>query len=198
MKSFSQYITELFEKPYPYTQTERISTSFFASITAINNNTFKEDDFELELYGASLYKFTTNSKVKMQVGFDYDLKPQRSGDMISVCEISFANVVKNKKGQEDKNYDATMVGDEFKIMSTVMDIISHEISTTKPNQITFDSNKEEYIPDKKSVFRRHILVKSGRSNLYKAMVKRFAGKLGYKVKKVRDSDKTFFFTLEKN
>lgn len=88
----------------------------------------------------------------------------------------------------DFSFDLTGKGDAMRIMSTILDTIKDTIKTTNPDLITFSADKEEESKDLKSVHR------TGRAKLYKTMVKRFAGKLGYTSKDKDDGD-TIVFNL---
>jgi hypothetical protein len=87
--------------------------------------------------------------------------------------------------------DITNEGDAFRIMSTVLDIIKDAIKTTQPDVIHFSADKNQSIPG--NAFK---LKATGRAKLYKTMVKRFAGKVGYKSKD-RDAGHAVDFTLTK-
>jgi len=74
----------------------------------------------------------------------------------------------------DFSFDLTGKGDAMRIMSTVLDTIKDTIKTTNPDLINFSADKQQGIPG--NAFK---LKATGRAKLYKTMVKRFAGKLGY-------------------
>jgi len=195
MKSFKEYITELFDKPYPFNQTDTIDSNMGMAIDLINNDSFDEDEYEENggtSYSEARYTFKTKDGRTIRVDFEYSLYP-----WFSKCEINFLDVgskkrknkASNKSDFRNSDFDATGDGDEFKIVSTVMAIISKEISNISPTLIEFNSMKDERVGDKR--------IKTGRTKLYKSMIKRFASKLGYKVKNIQEQDVDFMFTLEK-
>jgi|15BtaG_2_1085339.scaffolds.fasta_scaffold19155_2 hypothetical protein len=199
MITFKQYITELFEKPYPFNQTDTIDSNMGMAIDLINNDSFDEDEYEENggtSYSEARYTFKTKDGRTIRVDFEYTLRTGRTG-FYSECEINFLDVgskkrknkASNKSDFRNSDFDATGDGDEFKIMSTVMAIISKEISAVSTTLIIFNSMKDERVGDKR--------IKTGRTKLYKSMIKRFASKLGYKVKKIQEKDVDFMFTLEK-
>tara|TARA_Y100000310_G_scaffold181373_1_gene181297 strand:+ start:204 stop:803 length:600 start_codon:yes stop_codon:yes gene_type:complete len=191
MKSFKQYITELFEKPYPFKQTDTIDHNVAMAIERINNDSFDEIEYAENGgtdFSEARYTFKTDDGRTIRVDFEYELHL-----WFSECEINFSDVGSKKRKNKASNsdYEATGEGDEFKIMSTVMAIISKEISNVSPTRIIFESMKSERVGD---TSRR---MKTGRTKLYKTMVKRFAGKLGYKVKNMEEKVVDFRFVLEK-
>ena len=195
MKSFNQYITEVFDKPYPFKQTDTIDHNMAIAIELINNDQFDDEEYEENAgtdFSESRYTFKTDDGRTIRVDFEYLISAERTG-FYSECEINFSDVGSKKRKNKASNsdYEATGEGDEFKIMSTVMAIISKEISNVSPTRIIFESMKSERVGD---TSRR---MKTGRTKLYKSMVKRFAGKLGYKVKKIEEKDVDFVFVLEK-
>ena len=159
MKSFKQYITELFEKPYKWTLRDKHSRETVPNLgTQDVRYYFKTDDGKTMAVRFS--NRMLNDKYITTVGFFDD----------------------NASGPR---YKMTHTGDAMKIMSTVLDIIKDSIKNVGYDEIHFSAGKQEGGE------------KTGRIKLYKAMVKRFASKLGYKVKNIKEQDVDFTFTLEK-
>ena len=196
MITFKQYITELFEKPYPFTQTDSIDTNLQMGIDLINNGSFDPEEHE-ENGGLAMdearYSFSTKDGRKYVVEFEYELNVlQIARKSFSKCGIGFRSVgaVERKNKASESDYEVTGEGDEFRVMSTVMEIISDEISNTSPTVIEFSSAKSQATTKDKDK-----IAKTGRTKLYKTMVKRFAGKMGYRVVKIIDGDYMANFIL---
>ena len=191
-----EYITELFEKPYPFKQTDSIDLRLQMGIDRLNDGSFDPDEHAVNggvEYDVALYTFNTKNGIKIEVSFEYEIIYKGSGEYISSSDIAFKSV--GAEGRKNKAFDSdldmTGEGDEFKIMSTVMKIISDDTKNVRPDEITFSSAKGQVTtPGKKKQ-------NTGRTKLYTAMVKRFAGKAGYKVKKIKDDKAVHRFSLVK-
>ena len=80
-------------------------------------------------------------------------------------------------------------GDAMRILATVLDIIKFIIKKHEPMIIKFGADKKQFIGNKEK--------KTGRAGAYAAMVKRFAGKLGYKSQVQQASDETKWQLIKK-
>jgi len=116
----------------------------------------------------------------------------KDGGLVVVAIVSHAELFDNPKlgwhidfFKNDK-LDATQEGDEFMIISTVLKVIEDFIKIEKPKTIVFEAGKSG----------RGQRNKDTRSNLYKKLVQRFSGKVGYTYKVKDESDMTTF-TLTK-
>jgi hypothetical protein len=76
-------------------------------------------------------------------------------------EVEFALV-----GGDGPNVGITGTGDQFKIFATVMDVLRDFIKSQAPDRVTFEAKEKS------------------RFDLYKALIRRFASRMGYKLEKV--------------
>jgi len=91
----------------------------------------------------------------------------------------------------NSRFSLTGKGGAMKIMSTVLDIIKDSIKKVDYDEIRFSASKKGYTSSDDDKF-----TTTGRVKLYRTMVKRFAGKMGYKSKEF-DDKKDVDFTMEK-
>jgi len=164
MITFKQYITELFEKPYPWTLRDKHSRDTVPNIgTQDVRYYFKTDDGE-----TMVVRFANN---------------QRKGKYRT--HIDFFNDNSNDR------FSLTGKGGAMKIMSTILDIIKDSIKKVDYDEIRFSAAKKGQSADNPDEY-----ANTGRVKLYRTMVKRFAGKMGYKSKEFNDK-KDVNFTMEK-
>ena len=164
MKSFNQYITELFERPYKWTLRDKHSRDTVPNLgTQDVRYYFKTDDGE-----TMVVRFANN---------------KREGKFRT--HIDFFNDNSNNR------FSLTGKGGAMKIMSTILDIIKDSIKNVDYDEIRFSASKKGYTSSDDNKF-----ATTGRVKLYRTMVKRFAGKMGYKSKEF-DDKKDVDFTMEK-
>ena len=170
MKSFSQYITELFEKPYKWTARDKQS----------------RDTMPIIGHDEARYYFKTDNGKTMVVRFANRVRNSKYITSIDFFDDDNSNDRFGMSGE----------GDAMKIMSTVLDIIKDGVKKVDFDEIRFFADKKDFTDKYSHITDRPVKVKTGRAKLYRTMVKRFAGKLGYKSKE-KDGGKVIMFTLEK-
>jgi|10_taG_2_1085330.scaffolds.fasta_scaffold16701_2 hypothetical protein len=170
MITFKQYITELFDKPYKWRKFGNIDVSKLNQAPKLQTYNFNTDDGRHIVVDVSHF-ILSNGK--------------------HITTIEFNDESANKQGQKyNPGYDLTGEGDAMRIMSTVLDTIKDMIKTTNPDMVRFSADKQQGIPG--NAFK---LKATGRVKLYKTMVKRFAGKLGYTLDKANDDGSSIRFNL---
>jgi hypothetical protein len=87
---------------------------------------------------------------------------------------------------KNRSYDVTNEGDAYKIFSTVLKVIIEFVKKVRPYEITFGADKE-------TGHRSGTKTPTGRVKLYDRMVKKYADKLGYKLKKDEDSSSVYYY-----
>ena len=153
MKTFKQYITEVFDKPYKW------SGGHVAKGSITPENEGIPEEYRFKTSDGGLIEVTANH-------FWIDLDRQLGGMKIKKAGHTIAiEFIKTSKGKS--TYELTGEGDAMRILATVLDIIKSIIKKHEPMTILFSADKG----GKK---------KGGRAGAYGAIVKRFAGKLGYK------------------
>ena len=156
MKSFKQYILEAFDKPYKWSG----GSVAKGSITPKNDGVPEE------------YRFKTSDGGTIEVNANHfwresnkqfgGLKVKKTGHLVGI------EFVKNNA------YRMTGEGDAMRILATVLDIIKSIIKKHKPMTLIFSANKGQ---DNRKTGTKE---PTGRARAYGAIVKRFAGKVGYK------------------
>ena len=156
MKSFRQYITEVFDKPYKWSG----GSVAKGSITPNNDGVPEE------------YRFKTSDGGTIEVNANHfwresnkqfgGLKVKKTGHLVGI------EFVKNNA------YRMTGEGDATRILATVLDIIKSIIKKHEPTTLFFSADKAQ---DKSDRSGRE---KTGRAGAYGAIVKRFSSKMGYK------------------
>ena len=169
MKSFKQYITEVFDKPYKWRGSGSVAKG---SITPDNDNAIEEYTFKTSDGGT--IEFTANHFWGNPWGI-----PNYTGHTVAI------EFVKRDAQYGHPTYDMTGEGDAMRIMATVLDIIKSIIKKHKPMTITFMADKIEGSK------------KTGRAGAYGAIVKRFAGKMGYKSDTENSVDRTEWMLIKK-
>ena len=169
MKSFTQYITELFEKPYKWTLRDKHSRADIRIIGSKDTRYyFKTDDGETMVVRFNISRTTSKSS------------PGDSSKDLYKTGVDFFN----DKAFNTGRHKMTGLGDAMKIMSTVLDIIKDSIKKMNYDEIHFYADKAEGEET------------TGRVKLYKKMVKRFASELGYNSKE-KDEGRDISFILTK-
>ncbi len=174
MKSFYQYITEVFDNPYKW----RGGNVAKGSITPKNSGipedyVFKTSDGGLIELTASHFWMTTGTRIPYGPGV---FTVEKEGHAVGIEFV--------KKMQGKPTYDMTGEGDAMRILATVLDIIKAIIKKHIPTTLYFSGDK-----DGKE--------KGSRVGAYKAIIKRFAGKAGYESITKEYSDKVNFQLVKK-
>ena len=167
MKSFKQYITELFEKPYPWKLTGN-SKPYYGIQDHMQGNfkgkkyTFKTDD---------------GRKGEIQI-FEYDINPPQEyqknpipGRDGRTMEMHFS-IESDIGGDVELRVDITSGGDAMRIFATVLDVVQKYVKKNKPDIIRVYAMKQGNMDaDHGGV--------GSRIKLYDKLIKRNVGKLGY-------------------
>ena len=169
MKTFNQYITEAFDKPYSFSSFGKLPSKKLFQWAYSD-----EIDMGDEEGDVANYKFTTDDGRTFVINFNYTVTPMKV-----VCKIDFDDI-----GAEDEHL-LTGKGDAMRILTTVLFVIQKELKRSKPDYVEFSSQKVEREK------------KTGRTKLYNSMVRRFASKMGYNLKTIVDHKYKNIFVLEK-
>ena len=177
MKSFTQYITEVFDKPYKWRGGHDVAVG---DITPDNDGVM--DDYAFKTSDGGTIEFTahhwwygTDTKGGSLTGLG---KIKKDGHLVAI------EFVKRDAQFDSPTYDMTGEGDAMRIMATVLDIINAIIKKHEPAMLYFSGNKHER-------------EKGGRVGAYKAIIKRFAGKAGYESITKEYSNKVSFQLVKK-
>ena len=168
MKSFYQYITEVFDNPYKWRGGNVAKGSITPKTSGIRENyVFKTaDGGRIELTASHFWR-TAGLKISLDIP-----------DMISMIEVEKEGhavaIAFIKETQGRPTFDMTGEGDEFRILATVLDIINAIIKKHVPALLYFSADKAAEVKR-----RPGLPTTSGRVGAYKAIIKRFAGKAGY-------------------
>ena len=170
MKTFIQYITEVFDKPYKWSG----GSVKKGSITPENDGV-PED-----------YRFKTSDGGKIELTANHHwIEWDRQMAGLKIKEVGHTIAIEFVKND---SYEMTGEGDAMRIMATVLDIIKSIIKKHKPMTITFSADKKEFVGSKEK--------KTGRVGAYGAIVKRFAGTMGYK-SDAKDTGRSISWQLTK-
>ena len=164
MKSFQQYITEVFDKPYKWRGAGK------------NTPEGGIKDFQKGNSKGSLYFFKTDDKRLVEVYiYEWDIVPPAKYRMIPVSqkqgrvmEMHFAVEKRRLSGKgKEMSADITGGGDAMRIFATVLDVVGAYIKKNKPDiiRVMGTKTKDDEI--------------GSRLELYKKLIKRYASKLGY-------------------
>ena len=175
MKSFNQYITEVFDKPYKW----RGGAVAKGSITPNNDGipeeyVFNTSDGGLIELTASHFWMPAGEKLSF-------MTVEKEGHAVGIEFVKRSYKGTNK---DRSTYGMTGEGDAMRIMATVLDIINAIIKKHEPAMLYFSGNKHER-------------EKGGRVGAYKAIIKRFAGKAGYESITKEYSNKVSFQLVKK-
>ena len=166
MKSFQQYITEVFDKPYKWKQVEGPTSSVKDAVMGSDTGKTRRTSGSASV--KVIYKFQDTEKG------DYEYEAIHFLDRKSqnhVVDITF--YVPNAGG--GRGVGMTDKDDAFRVMATVLDITKHIVENDSPDVIKFTG--EPIAIDDFGVARS-----TGRTKTYSALVKRFASKAGYNSK----------------
>ena len=174
MKSFNQYITEVFDNPYKWRGGNVAKGSITPKTSGIRENyVFKTADGGLiELTASHFWRAAGEKYIQALMS----MTMEKEGHAVA---IAFS-----KENAGEPTFDMTGEGDEFRILATVLDIINAIIKKHVPALLYFSGDK-----DGKE--------KGGRAGAYKAIIKRFAGKAGYESITKEYSDKVSFQLVKK-
>ncbi len=171
MKSFNQYITEVFDNPYKW----RGGHVAKGSITP--NNSGIPEEYRFKSSDGGTIEVTANH-FWIDSGEPFgEMKTKKAGHTIA---IEFA---------KNMSYDMTGEGDAMRILATVLDIINDIIKKHEPAMLYFSGDKGGKGIERKG--------ESGRVGAYTAIVKRFAGKAGYTSITQDTKDKVNFQLVKK-
>ena len=93
--------------------------------------------------------------------------------------------------ERNQRMDVTGEGDAMRIFATVIDILKDFVKKDKPEELLFSAEKPEWLRDKRNG-------KLGsREKLYKKLVQRYAGPMGYKFTTQTDNSATDFRLVAK-
>ena len=169
MKSFKQYITELFDKPYKWRKT--VWGKFDKEELLSREGTPAGDQA-----ATAEYQFKTDDDREGIVYMNFQRDFGTKGNYLkAMAEFEVSG-----------DYEMSGEGDAPRIMSTVIDALKDAIKWGQPDVIYFTADKEDAY-DKKT----------GRAKFYKAMVKRFASKLGYHQDDWDEGDQVKFILVSK-
>jgi len=173
MKSFYQYITEVFDNPYKWRGGNVAKGSITPKTSGIRENyVFKTaDGGRIELTASHFWR---------AAGLKFSDIP----DMTAEKEGHAVAIAFSKENAGETTFDMTGEGDEFRILATVLDIINAIIKKHVPAILYFSGHKD----DKE---------KGGRVSAYKAIIKRFVSKAGYESITKEYSDKVSFQLVKK-
>ena len=180
MKSFNQYITEVFDKPYTW-RGGRLAKGVIAP-----NNDGIPEDYAFKTSDGGLIELTA-SHFWMKPGDNFSGGvEEKEGHAVGIEFVKR----KHKGTHKDRTtYGMTGEGDAMRILATVLDIINAIIKKHEPVMLYFSGDKGGKGIERKG--------ESGRVGAYTAIVKRFAGKAGYKSVTKEYSDKVNFQLVKK-
>ena len=178
MKSFKHYITEVFDNPYKWRGGGVAKGSITPNTDGIPEEyVFKTSDGGLIELTASHFWMPAGEKLSFMV-------VEKEGHAVGI------EFVKRDAQYKHTTYGMTGEGDAMRILATVLDIIKSIIKKHEPMTLIFSADKSQ---DKSDRSGRE---KTGRAGAYGAIVKRFAGKMGYK-SDTKDSNRKVEWQLTK-
>jgi hypothetical protein len=180
MKSFNQYITEVFDKPYMWRGGDVAKGSITPNNDGIPEDyVFKTSDGGLIELTASHFWMPAGEKLSF-------MTVEKEGHAVGIEFVKR----KHKGTHKDRTtYGMTGEGDAMRILATVLDIIKSIIKKHEPAMLYFSGDKGG-----KGIERTG---ESGRVGAYTAIVKRFADKAGYKSITQDTKDKVNFQLVKK-
>ena len=173
MKSFKQYITELFDKPYTW--------------KSVGKKHSREEILNSEEMTTS-YPFTHRYGFKTDDGRNFVVEILHGMGIIDRknTKVIHKSIASFADESRDVTTGITGKGDAMRIFSTVTAILLDELKEYKPEMMKFSGDKHDFRGDE--------LGKTGRVKLYKSLMNRFAKKAGYN-HTVDDYGDTVDFTL---
>ena len=172
MQSFKQYITEIFDNPYRWSGGGRVRKG---SMTPDHQS-------DIETYK---FKASDGEQVEMFANHFWLVK---GTELLPALEIKKEGHAIGLEFTKNATYSMTGKGDAMRILATILDITKAIIKKHEPSTIYFSADKEKIMGV--------IHSKSGRAGAYGAIVRRFAGKMGYK-SSVTDDDREVRWQLTK-
>ena len=159
MKSFKQYITEVFDKPYKWSGGSVKKGSIGTCPKCYSSR--PED-----------YRFFTSDSGKIELTANHHwIEWDRQMAGLKIKEVGHTIAIEFVKND---SYEMTGEGDAMRIMATVLDIMKSIIKKHEPMTLIFSADKGQ---DNRKTKTKE---KTGRVGAYGAIVKRFAGTMGYK------------------
>ncbi len=138
-----------------------------------------------ELYrGYIVYRFFTDDKSDVDVLF----QENEISDDESVWHVLF-----ERKGE----LGVTGEGDAMRIFATVIDVLKDFTKKEKPQEINFSAEKPDWMQDLPYDHPKKTSAMSSREKLYKRMVKKYSGQMGYKYNTQTDKSATDFRLVQK-
>lgn len=128
--------------------------------------------------GYIVYRFFTDDKSEVEVFF----KENEISEEESVWFVTF---------ERNLEMGVTGEGDAMRIFATVIDVLKDFTKKEKPQQLSFSADKPAWAIDGGRG------EKGSREKLYTKMVKRYAGRMGYKYKMDSSSSYTDFRLVRK-
>ena len=167
MISFKQYIIESFDEPYKW--------------YGMRHPAKPEDmqDYQQGNFYGKSWGFETDDKRKGEVTiYEYDINPpdkyQKNimpGNQGRIMEMHFS--VESETGGDAGMLDyVTGKGDAMRIFATVLDVVQEYVKKNKPDIIRVFAMKQGNMDVDRGI--------GSRIKLYDKLVKRYAGRLGYK------------------
>jgi len=138
------------------------------------------------------YKFTKRELFKGYVVYRFDAEDKSEVDVFfKENEISEDESVWYVTFERDLEMSVTGDGDAMRIFATVIDIIKDFTKKEKPQQLAFSADKPAWAVDAGKG------QKGSREKLYKKLVQRYAGRMGYKYSTKSVSTSTDFTLVAK-
>ena len=150
-------VTEVFDNPYKWSGGGRVRKG---SMTPDH-----QSDIET-------YKFKTSDGEQVEM-FANHFWLNKGTEMLPALEIKKEGHAIGLEFTKNATYSMTGKGDAMRILATILDITKAIIKKHKPSTVYFSADKEKTTEP-------GVWEKSGRAGAYGAIVKRFAGKMGYK------------------
>ena len=134
--------------------------------------------------GNIVYRFITDDKSEVDVLF----KENEISDDESVWTVNF-----------ERNGDtrATGEGDAMRIFATVIEVIKDFVKKEKPQEMVFSAEKPAWRMNLHHMDPKRSKEMGSREKLYKRMVQRYSGQLGYKYSTQSDYSATDFRLVRK-
>ncbi len=152
-------------------------STHFNTLTEAFDKPYKFTKREL-FKGYIVYRFFTDDKSDVDVLF----KENEISDDETVWYVTF-----ERKGE----MSVTGEGDAMRIFATVIDIIKDFTKKEKPQELAFSADKPAWAVDAGKGQKR------SREKLYKKLVQRYAGRMGYKYSSTSSSSATEFSLVRK-
>ena len=152
-------------------------STHFNTLTEAFDKPYKFTKREL-FKGYIVYRFFTDDKSDVDVLF----KENEISDDETVWYVTF---------ERNLEMGVTGEGDAMRIFATVIDIIKDFTKKEKPQELAFSADKPAWAVDAGKG------QKGSREKLYKKLVQRYAGRMGYKYSSTSSSSATEFSLVRK-